>query len=69
MDEIEAALEQLLIADEARVGAHDNYIHAIRVCVDLGISNVKMAETIGMSEAAIRMMKHRHEIKGKRDRT
>jgi hypothetical protein len=46
----------------SRYAADQRYQDAIKRCVDLGMSNVKMGELLGFTEASIRMYRKRHNL-------
>ena len=59
--QVQAALDYLRSAVEARREADSDYKRALDACAEVGITNVKMAQIAGVSETAIRTMRKRME--------
>ena len=57
----EIALRSLEAAAQARRDADNDYKRAVDECVQVGLTNVEMGKRIGVTEAAIRMMRKRME--------
>lgn len=64
--ELARAERRLKDARMSLESAKKEYGKALQECTDLGMSNIKMGCITDLSEAAIRMYKQRHDIRGSR---
>lgn len=57
----ELALKSLVTARKELREATGAYKNAIATCAEMGITNVKMAQELGLTETAVRMTRKRME--------